>query len=307
MSVVCLGELIVDLFVEDHTASLDKAVHFKRFPGGAPANVAVGLHHHGVPVTLISRVGNDASGDFLIHFLKAKGLSTEGISRDARHRTKIALVGRDAKGDRFFEFHNMKSADQYISITDIPKNIWDSVRIFHIGGVALLGETTALTTIHLLQTLPEDIVVSFDPNIRLELVGNAEIVRMRLQKMLEYVDILKCSDVDFAALFGRKEARNFLENPEKITLLSRGAASTYVHCCGTRVEVPVAPVQAVDTTGAGDAFMAALLARVHAWLQEHSLRDATLEEWKQWVEWANSWGTRCVQVQGALGCYEKTQ
>jgi len=282
-------------------------VHFKRFPGGAPANVAVGLHYHGVPVTLISRVGNDASGDFLLHFLKTKGLTTEGISRDRRHRTKIAMVGRDANGDRFFEFHNVKSADQYISVSDIPKNIWDSVRIFHIGGVALLGEMTALTTIHLLQHLPEGIVVSFDPNIRLELVGNAEIVRMRLQKMLQYVNILKCSEEDFTTLFGTREAREVLENPDKITLLSRGAASTHVYCCGARMEVPVTPVQAVDTTGAGDAFMAALLARVHEWLQEHSLRDATLEEWKEWVEWANFWGTRCVQVEGALGCYEKTR
>ncbi len=304
MSVVCMGEFIVDLFAEDKAGSLAEAVRFRKFPGGAPANVAIGLHYHGVPVILVSRVGNDSMGEFLLNFLKARGMTTRGISRDNRYRTKIALVGRNAVGDRFFEFHNLKSADQNISLHDIPPDIWQDIRIFHLGGVALLGETTALTTLSLLQHLPANVTVTFDPNIRLDLVKDSHRVRMRLHKVLEYVDVLKCSEVDWKLLFTEPERTAFLTNSDKITIISRGSASTIIHLRGRRFEIPVQAVTAVDTTGAGDAFMAALLARMHHWLADHSLNQAEMNQWEEWIRWANSWGARCVQFQGALGCYE---
>ena len=300
MAVACLGELIVDMVAEEPSPDLGGVQRFRRLPGGAPANVAVGLKHHGVLVTLISRVGKDSHGDFLIRYLQQQGLSTVGITRDARYRTKIALVGRTPEGERFFEFHNLQSADQHIKLQYIPMKAIRNANIFHFGGVALLGETTALTTLHLLQQMRPETVVTFDPNIRLDLIPHPDKIRMRLAKILQYVQVLKCSLADYAMLFS--------DNPPPdipVMIITNGSQPTMLKIGKKQITIPPPEVQVVDTTGAGDAFMAALLARLDNWIQRLPFSAIPFEQWQEWVDWANQWGAYCVQTVGAVACYNR--
>ena len=304
MAVACLGELIVDLIAEKSDRALHQNEYFHMMVGGAPANVAIGLHHHGVPVRLISRVGEDSPGHFLVRYLEAKGISTRFIQRDPFHRTRIALVGRRSSGARYFEFHNLQSADQFLEVSPLLLEAIKGIRIFHFGGVAFLGETTALTTLHLLQQLPPATIITFDPNVRLSLSRNAEQQRLALQKALEYVHLLKCSEEDWNALFSLEEQRQMLADPTKIIIITRGAMPTELCIAGHCLQVPVERVPAIDTTGAGDAFMAALLAKLYRERKDSALKEVPIAEWKKWIAFAHSWGSRCVQFKGGVGCYD---
>ncbi len=298
MAVVCLGELIVDMVAEEVAPDLASVQRFRRLPGGAPANVAVGLAHHGVAVSLVSRVGKDSHGAFLLDYLKQQGIGVDGITQDPVYRTKIALVGRTPEGDRFFEFHNLQSADQHIRPQDVPMAAIRQAAVFHFGGVALLGETTALTTIHLLQQLPPQTVVTFDPNIRLDLIPHRETVLLRLHKVLEYVHVLKCSAADYAMLFSETPPPDI-----PVIIVTNGPRPTRLQVGNQQETIAPPAVSVVDATGAGDAFMAALLARLDAWMAQWPFSAIPFDLWQQWVEWANEWGARCVQTMGAVSCY----
>ena len=304
MSVICLGELIIDFTSLEKGRPLWAVEQFQKNVGGAPANVAVGLHFHGIPVHLWSKVGNDSFGVYLRRKLQEWGLPIDGIAVDTKHPTKLAFVGLDEKGERFFEFHNRNSAEGHILPTDLPIHQLSRARIFHFGGVALLGETTANTLLQLLpQAQEKGCLISFDPNIRLSLVAQPHKFLERIHRVLPYVHILKFSEEEHQHFFQGKPPEQLLTHPTKLVAITRGKNGvTFYHTSG-EVSVPPTPVTVVDTTGAGDAFMAALLAKLYRWLDSHRLEDLPHTPLQEWGEFANFWAGQIIQHHGAVSGY----
>jgi fructokinase len=303
MSVICFGELIIDFTSLELGIELSQARKFRKNVGGAPANVGVGLHHHGILVRLWSRVGDDSLGNFLIHQIREFGINTQDIIRDPIHPTKLALVGVDKSGERHFEFHNRDSADKYMRSEDYDLEEFKHAKAFHFGGVALLGEESAITLMHLLKIASQNQTwISFDPNIRIDLIRNKEAIFARLKEALRFVHILKMGADDWVHFFENREPAHSLNENLSIVILTEGSKGVHLFTRKMDLVVPSEQVVAVDTTGAGDAFMAAFLSKIVE-TPPNSLDAMSEPQLREWASFANHWAGKIIQYPGAVTAY----
>lgn len=303
--VVCLGELIVDLISVEPGVPLWAVERFQKRAGGSAANVAVGLRHHGVEVLLWSKVGGDSFGRFLLARMAAHGVPTAGVAVDARYRTALALVGLGDDGDRHFEMHNTDSADQHLRPDEVDAAALDACRIFHFGGVALLGAETYATLRTLLpRARAADCLVSFDPNIQIaESTIAGPVILERLHGVLPFVDLLKMSVDDGDDLLPGYTPADLLALGPRLLVLTDGARGARLATAAHDIHIPAEVVDVVDAIGAGDAFTAALLARL-APLPPSAVRHGpTAADLRAWGAWATAWAARIIQHPGAVGGY----
>lgn len=267
MSIVCLGELIVDRYREGAAPSC--------FAGGSAANVAIGLKRQGVPVALWTRVGADAYGGALREACQKEGLPIDSITVDPEHPTRIANIRLDPAGEPSFEIENRDSADQYLAITDIDVEALRSSRLVHISGTTLLGAKTFETLQSLLAIAREQgIFVSFDPNVR---IARESTAWKRLQEILPLVDMLKVgSNFLGQAWPGMGVAQVREELGLRLLIVTSGAGGAQLVTDGMDLQIPAQPALVVDATGAGDAwtasFLGALVRRIDTPLDVNALR-----------------------------------
>ncbi|NUE02913.1 carbohydrate kinase [Halorubraceae archaeon YAN] len=286
--ILVAGETLID-FLPDSAGSLSTVESFSRRPGGAPANVAVGLARLGTVPMFWTRVGDDKFGDFLVDTLTAEGLSTAHIERDSAAKTGLAFVSLGTDAEREFSFYRHESADTQMTADTVDDALLAGRSWVHVGGVTLADEpsrsaTQALATAAKKHGIP----VSFDPNARPELWTTFDFGES-IRDILSVVDVLKVTTDDLdAAGFDTNVApdaivRSLLNRDEgpHTVCLTRGADGV------TAGSTPEAPwnnsdstrsishsgfsVDPVDTTGAGDAFTAGLIS---ALATESSLNTA---------------------------------
>jgi len=273
-----MGELLVDFISSTrgkaewlapvggpNPAPAGDAVSFIPSVGGAPANVAAGLARLGKDVGLIGMVGDDPFGHGLAAALAGMGIDTRAVSFCDRARTMLAFVTRSEAGERDFVFFRHPSADMLITPGDIPKDYLSGASFFHFGSISLIAEPSRTTTLNLVDTAKEaGAVISFDPNIRLPLFDDDAAARRTILEVIPRVDILKLSEEEAAFLTGQKAPKaaaltllSMGPGLVAVTLGSKGSVAVTVRYA---VEVDGWEVRAADTTGAGDAFCAAMLA-----------------------------------------------
>lgn len=274
--------------------------------GGASANAAIGLHYHGVPVKLWSKVGNDSFGKFLLSRLSDYGISTDSVVQDSQHPTKLAFVGLRENGERYFEFYNRNSADMHMQVSDFNFDELKKTKIFCFGGIALLGDVTVNTLMQILNFIikEKETLVLLDPNIRMDLVKNPDMIFDRFTQILNFVDILKLSKDDWKQFFGEKTPHTILQKGISLIILTDGENGVRLITEQSEVSVPAEKVKEVDTTGAGDAFTAAFLSKlIH---ERVSIKNITSGQLRAWGKFANHWGGKIVQFPGAVILYFKS-
>jgi fructokinase len=146
--VVCLGELLIDFVSLESGVSLEQAPAFQKAPGGAPANVAVGLAKLGHEVGFIGKVGDESFGHFLANVLRENGVDISGLSFDSKTRTMLAFVSLTSEGERDFMFYRHPSADMRLTPEDIPEDLIKQAAIFHYGSISLISEPCRSATCH---------------------------------------------------------------------------------------------------------------------------------------------------------------
>jgi len=262
IDVVCFGEALVDL-LPDRRGALRNASRFEVHSGGAPANVAVGLARLGLSVAFVGVVGEDEFGHLL-----ARKLREERIDVRLRH-TRAALTGvwfvaLDELGERsFFAPTGADSADKLIANDDISRV--PSARVFHCGTSAhVLGAAGETLRKAVREARSRGMILSFDPNVRAHLWKDLRDLRALCDDVLPFCDIVKLSEEELVPCLGVSDVSAALETLSSlgvklgcVTLGSRGAVARR----GTEVAQVSAPrVDVVDTTSAGDGFVAGLLA-----------------------------------------------
>lgn len=262
--IVCMGEALVDLFADGGVGELSEAQRFTRAQGGAVANVAVGLARLRAPVRFAGAVGRDAFGRFLIAALAREGVDVD-LVRVVPEHTALAFVARKPGGERDFEFFREPGADSRYAADDMPAGALERVAALHVGGVSLSREPARSACMTLLGKARElRVRTSIDVNVRAALFDDQRQMRDLLLAACALVDLVKCSDDDARALgIDEGEFRDALWTANTRGLLvTRGARGAAWFAADAQGEVAAPAVEAVDTTGAGDAFMAALLWRV---------------------------------------------
>jgi len=263
--VVTCGELLIDFVALETGVSLADAHAFEKAAGGAPANVAVGLARLGHRVGFLGQVGEDDFGDFLAATLVANGVDTSGLRRCAVARTALAFVSLKADGERDFMFYRHPSADMLWEADERDLAIAASTRVFHFGSISLISEPSRSSTLAAVEAARRArAVISYDPNLRLPLWPSVDSARAGLRHGLRYANVVKMSREELAFLSGiddvERGVRRIWHDQMNLLTVTGGMEGCLWFTPEGLGSMESFSVTAVDTTGAGDAFVAGVLA-----------------------------------------------
>lgn len=295
--IISLGEALIDFIPLDR-----ENVTYQKSPGGAPANVAVGVARLDLPSTFIGKVGDDVLGRFLATTLESYGVNTDSLILTKDTRTGVVFVTLE-DGERSFDFYMYPSADRFLEEKDIRPELIEQHRILHFGSISLISEPARSATKKAVALAKEKgVLVSYDPNLRLGLWETEEAARTQIISMLPYADVLKLSEEELAFITGEEEISSGVEALAKydisLIFVTLGAEGSYVFTKEGNEHVPARKVKAVDTTGAGDAFVSAMLYMVHEY--EKNLSDITVTDAVQMARFASVSGSLAASEKGAM-------
>jgi fructokinase len=274
--VVCLGELLIDFVPTVTGTSLIDAPAFKKAPGGAPANVAVGLARLGTPSAFMGKVGDDPFGHFLAQILADAGVDIRPLRYSCDARTALAFVSLRADGEREFMFYRHPSADMLFAPEEVDRDALRQARALHYGSISLIDEPARSATLEAIATArAAGGLISCDPNLRLALWPDPEAARAGLRLAMSRAQVVKISDEELRFLTGSDDpaaARERLWHDQlELMVVTLGAAGCVYFAPDFDGVVVGFSVESVDTTGAGDGFVAGLL---HGLLQDRqAVRD----------------------------------
>lgn len=258
--VLCLGEILVDWVCTTPGNELDRAAHFTKAPGGAPANTAVGLARQGVPTGFIGRVSSDAFGMWLKSVLEEDGIDVQNMVVDSDAQTRMAYVVTTITGDRkLAEFSKIACADARLDPKDLKPETFKKASVLHFGSISLIANPAANATKKAVELAQSNkMLVSYDPNVRIGLWPSPEVLKNTILDTLKWADLVKINEDELAFLTGDRElaSADALRREHDLPLLiitldSRGAYVTTP--LGSKL-VPGFQVQLVEATGAGDGF-----------------------------------------------------
>lgn len=265
VDVTCLGEALIDFVPLERGVSFADASRFLRAPGGAPANVAAGVARLGGASAFIGRVGDDPFGRFIRDTLARDGVDTRGMRFDTTARTGLAFVALGEGGERDFCFFRNPSADMLLSPGDVDAGLVAGSRAFHFGSISLIDSPAREATEHALGVARRaGAMVSYDPNLRPALWPDLESARRTIRCFLSLVDVVKVSDEELRFLTGQADVaeglRSLAEGCPGLLVATRGARGcAWRLASGATGALRGHAVRSVDTTGAGDAFVAAMV------------------------------------------------
>lgn len=300
---ISFGELLVDMVSPAQDASLGEATNFIKAPGGAPANVAVGLQKLGIETSFMGMVGDDPFGHWLSETVAQEGVNTSYLLSHPTARTTIAFVATRRDGKKDICFYRNPGADAQLSIADIAPDAFNGVRLFHCGSVSLSLPPCREAQLHAVKAAREQgALISFDPNWRPSLWADFDEAHRLIRQMMPLSDIVKVADEEWEFVTGTADfeagAAQIRAQGPKLVVITRGAAGAYFNCAGASGYVDGFTASAIDTLGAGDAFVAGLLSRLlqFATLDE-ALDEATLSEI---LRFSNACGAIATQTPGAI-------
>lgn len=296
---VSLGEILIDFTpsgVNDQGIPL-----FAQNPGGAPANVLAMNSKLGGSSAFLGKVGADHFGACLEQTLKHCGIDTSGLAVDEEIPTTLAFVHLDAAGDRSFTFYRNPGADLRMSWPEVKKELIDGCKIFHFGSVSLTDDpcrTAALEAASYAKAHGK--LVSFDPNYRPVLWKDSSTACQWIARGIALADILKVSEEEMLLTTNQSDpalgAQMLLGMGPKVVFVTMGEKGSYYCSRSCHGLCPAARVNTIDTTGAGDAFMGAVLWQ----MKDLTLGEISSMDLREVVAFANAAGTLTTTRSGAI-------
>lgn len=261
MFVVC-GEALYDFY----EAERPEGLAFDARIGGSPFNVAMGLARLDVPAALFTCLSTDRLGQRLHGALVTEGVSTACLRRSPR-LTALSLVALDDAGSPAYTFYGEGTADRNIGPEDLPDfgaDVWG----LHVGSFSLVTEPVGSSLLSLVAREAGRRLITLDPNIRLNVEPERAVWRTRLNAVIAQTDLMKVSVEDVALLYPGTDPSEVVARWSKagpaIVVVTHGDEGATAHGPFGTVAVPARKVTIVDTVGAGDSFMAALIAGLDA-------------------------------------------
>lgn len=261
--VTALGELLIDF--TPHGTSNKGHLLFECNPGGAPANVLAAVAKLGKKTAFIGKVGMDAFGDLLKQSLEKKNIDVLGLKQTPEYPTTLAFIHLSPTGDRSFSFYRNPSADTMLEAAEVNTEGIKASKIFHFGSVSMTTEPTRSATLAAIKVARDaGCFLSYDPNIRPLLWHSPEEAKRVILSCMEACDVLKLSLEEMLFLSGTEnleEATLDLYNRYQIPLIfiTMGKEGSFYRANGWTGKVAAFDVKTIDTTGAGDAFVGAVL------------------------------------------------
>lgn len=299
---LCIGELLIDFVSTTPDATLAEAPGFVKAPGGAPANVAVGLAKLGVDAGFIGKVGADAFGDFLSETLQQNSVDTTYLVAGETSRTTLAFVATRSDGMKDITFYRHPGADIQLSPDEIDTGYVQSAELFHYGSVSLSHSPSREATIHAIQSAKAGgAMLSYDPNLRLPLWDNANDAKHWIWEVMPYADVVKISEEEWEFVTGNAELTGGIERilglGIKLLVITLGERGCYYTNGTAAGYVDGFAVEVVDTLGAGDAFVAAMLMQL---IKHNDIGSLNASRLNAIMRYANAAGALATQKIGVI-------
>lgn len=272
LDIVSLGELLIDLIPKERDMS--NYPDYRMNAGGAPANVAVGCSQIGLKSGFIGKVGDDVFGRTLKGTLEKKGVNTENLLLGEESETRIGIVSIEGgKWNQYF--YGNPCADELLSPEEIDKELLEGSKVFHFGTISMIEEPSRSATLKALEIAEENgLIISMDPNFRVTLWEDEERPRSMVDEVIDSVDILKLNEEEIEFFFdgNMEETAQELAKDREWVLVTRGENGCYYTDGKNSGYTETYEAQMVDETGAGDAFMSAV---IRGYLNNQDLKETT--------------------------------
>ncbi len=311
--VVVVGEILCDLFTPARGVPLDEAEVLVPHVGGAPANVAIALGWHGHRVEIVSALGGDALSTRMRRILADHGVGLDHVATKPGELVGLLLIAVDHDGERHFHPYREGTADLMMQPHELPEDLLRGAAMVHAGTVTLRGEPIRSTTLRALALGREaGVPVSIDVNLRPKLFADPNEMLALARKAVAAADIVKASRDEAVAMLGPGTIDRLVDDLHaagpRLVMLTDGEKPFVLSTASARIVMRPPRVTAVDTTGAGDAFVGAAL----SWLLSRgvcgpgslaALDALDAQQLEAMGDFAAGNGARAVTALGATGAF----
>lgn len=302
---VAIGEALID-FTAQEKGDLLSVNGFEKNAGGAPANVAVCVARLGGRAAFVSKLGQDAFGNYLLKVLSENNVDVTNVLRTDQANTALAFVALDEKGERNFSFYRNPSADMLLGEDEISSCLMWEGDILHFCSVDLIDAPVRAAHRRAIEYAEAaGSLISFDPNLRQNLWRSEEKMLSAVREFLPRCNLLKVSEEELLAIAGKETEsaalQQMFQGNVTMVLVSRGGhgASVFLRS-GEQFSVPGEMVTQVDSTGAGDVFIGTFLYQIlENGITVNSL-NSSAELLQQFLFYANHAAALSVTKRGAI-------
>jgi len=299
---VCIGELLVDFVSTTKDVSLSECPPLVGAPGGAPANVAVGLARLGVPAGFVGKIGDDPFGEFLRRTLTQNAVDGTHLVSEPGARTTLAFNATRSDGRKDIFFYRNPGADLLLHPNDISEEYIASASLLHFGSVSLTHSPSREATLRAVEIAQSNgICISYDPNLRLMLWDSPTDAKKWIWKAMPAADVVKLAEEEWEFITGGADleagSEKILKAGPRLVVVTRGEQGCYYDNGSARGYLPGFMVEPLDPLGAGDGFVAAMLAGL---LQVEDYRALSAGDLDDLLTTANAAGALTTQRAGVI-------
>ncbi len=306
---LAIGEALIDFLPTETGKQIKDVVSFEPKVGGAPANVCGVFAKMGDEGCLISKLGKDPFADKILEEFKSYNIGCDYIKQTDEANTSLAFVALKDDGNREFSFFRNPGADMLLSEDEIEEKWFENADILHFCSVSL-GEFP-MKYAHkkaIEYARKNGMLISFDPNLRFPLWKDKELLRKTVNEFIPMADIVKISDEELSFITGKEKIEDalselFVGNVE-LVIYTKGKDGAECYTKNASAKDNHASKEAVDTTGAGDAFIGSFLWQLaNDGVKKADISRLTDEKLHGYVEFSNKYSAESVMKYGAIASY----
>ncbi len=264
MDIICIGEVLIDFFAVQSGVRFREVEEFRRIAGGAPANVAVGASRLGRNVAFIGRVGSDEFGFYLRDVLIENQVNIEMLQFDQQARTGLAFISIPTPTTREILFYRNPGADMRLDWKEFNIRAIKSTKILHFGSITLISQPSRKSTLKaVLAAKDAGAIISYDPNLRINLWPDKHEAKKQITDALPLVDIIKINNEELEFITGTpdfiKGAKKLLKYGIKMCIVTLGEKGSFYATNYYSGTLSTFDVETIDSTGCGDSFVSGFL------------------------------------------------
>lgn len=303
-----IGEALIDFIPNEKGCEAFDVETFSPKIGGAPANVLGAFSKLGGKTELLTQLGNDLFGRKILKELKFYNIGTKFLTYTNEANTALAFVSLNKDGNREFSFYRNPSSDMLYNAKDVKKENLNNCYALHFCSVSLGNFPMKDAHLKVIEyAINNESIISFDPNIRLPLWNDYQLLKKVVNEFINYANIVKVSDEEVSFITGYNDIEQGCKEILKkcdIVLCTCGSKGTYGFTKQKTVFVKTNKVEAKDTTGAGDAFIGAFLYILYInKINKEDLSNISKEKLESFIALANNYATKSVMKSGAIESY----
>lgn len=301
-----IGEVLIDFIPQQKGKALKDVVSFERAPGGAPANVAAAVAKLGGTSYLISKLGEDAFGDFLIEQLLEAGVNVDKVLRTSEVNTGLAFVSLREDGERDFSFYRNPSSDLLLTEDEVDDSWFQEGDILHFCSVDLVESPMKHAHRKAIASMKgKGGLISFDPNVRLPLWNSKEACRKTILEFIPLAHLVKISDEELSFITGIEQEEEAIQSlfvgDVQTVVYTKGPDGASVYTKHAAYHLGGYKVNVQDTTGAGDAWIGGFLYQLlEKEITLHTMEQGLQAHANEILAFANASGAITTTGKGAI-------